>query len=225
MIEGEGKHSVRHHQPRCGSKRLAHGASVMEDAPGIDDVKRPERSEIIAVERRPLLNGPIGVAGEIKIPQAAGTEYRAYVVIEGMNARTEPARGKREQPAAGASIHEACALETVALQQPADGFLRLADLISAQIAGEIEPVFAEPESAIILFLIQHAQSTSGLGTRDGSITPPSWRWQRVRLVVVQSIILYGAQTRAGSGAAALAGGARAFAPYVSKLMRSYRPIW
>src|SRR3984957_13398050 len=91
MIEGEGKHSVRHHQPRCGSKRLAHGASVMEDAPGIDDVKRPERSEIIAVERRPLLNGPIGVAGEIKIPQAAGTEYRAYVVIEGMNARTEPA--------------------------------------------------------------------------------------------------------------------------------------
>src|SRR6202022_888761 len=96
MIECKREQAARRRQARCGSEPLAHGASMVEHTPGIDNVERPQTVNVIRVEDRTAFGRPIGIAVEMKLPQPASAENAIYVVIEGMDARAKPARGQGE---------------------------------------------------------------------------------------------------------------------------------
>ena len=132
-----------------------HGAGVVQHAPGIDDIEGAQGAKVVAIEHRAPLDGPVAVARTMQVAKPLRATDRIRVVVEGMDASAEPARGQREQPAAGTDVDQARTRKGVAAEQVADRFLSLDDLIGAEIARKIEPVVAKPKTTIVDSRIQH----------------------------------------------------------------------
>src|SRR5262245_37477337 len=134
-----------------------HGSGMMQHAPAIDDVERAESAKIVAIQHRPALDGPVGVARAVQLAQLLGAQHRSGIVIERVHTRAETARGERKQPAAGADIDEAQAGEGFATKQHADRLLALGDLLGAEVASEVEPVLAKSKTPIVALGVQHSR--------------------------------------------------------------------
>src|SRR5262245_5918920 len=159
-IEREREDAIWRDQPRRGAHCVMHGAGVMQHAPGIDHVRGSQLADIVAVENRAAFDRPFAIAGEMQIAQPRGAEDRGWVKIERMHTRAEPARGERKKPTPRPDIDEARARQRIASEQATERALRLRDLACAQIAGEVEPVVAEPETNIFSQSVRHIGQNS-----------------------------------------------------------------
>ena len=101
-------------------QRVPQVAGLMQNAPRIDDVERPETLEVALVEHAALLDGPVVGVGEIAALELAAAGDAVRVVVERHDAGgAQPHRRQREQAAAAADVEEASARERSA--RPASG--------------------------------------------------------------------------------------------------------
>lgn len=118
-----------------------HGASVVEDAPAIDDVEFTEVGEVILIEDGSLFDGPGGILGEVAAFEFACAGGGMGIEIEGVDGCAEAARGEAKQTAAAAGVEESPAGERGTLQHGSDGLLGQGDALVVEQLEELSPVF------------------------------------------------------------------------------------
>ena len=90
---------------------LPHRTRVVQDAPGIDDVERPELIEEGLIQYRPLGDDPSVVVGKVSSLQFIGAGDGIRIVVEGIDLGPQVSSGKRKQTAAGSHVEKSLPVE------------------------------------------------------------------------------------------------------------------
>jgi len=117
---------------------------VMQNAPGVDDIERPERPEVGLVKCAALLHAPVGIVGVETTAQLGSTGDGVGVVVERMDPRTEISGSEREQAGPGADVEERPAPEVA--QPVGERRLGKADALRRETSEEARPVGPEGEA-------------------------------------------------------------------------------
>src|SRR5437870_3810557 len=84
---------------------------MVKHAPGINDVERAKGQQVILIKHRSLFDAPIFILGEKPALEFSCAGDGLWVVVKGVNLRSQSPRCQAEQTAAGANIKKALPLQ------------------------------------------------------------------------------------------------------------------
>src|SRR3954452_10892187 len=89
---------------------------MMKNAPGIDEVERPELFQVVAIEHRSSLDDPVRVPRKIASLELDRTGDRLRIIVKRMNLGANAPCDKTKEPAARPHVQEGLPVQAFRLQ-------------------------------------------------------------------------------------------------------------